>query len=86
MFATSSYDSPRLATRFGRDTFVVRGDTPLVEEQMRRAAPSIFAEGKHVSRSARYTYIPTIARRGSSPSWWRRARAASRARPSSRST
>ena len=27
---------------------------------MRRAAPSIFAEGKHGSRSERYTYIPTI--------------------------
>ena len=27
---------------------------------MRRAAPSIFAQGKHASRSERYTYIPTI--------------------------
>jgi len=27
---------------------------------MRPAAPSIFAEGKHASRSERYTYIPTI--------------------------
>ena len=27
---------------------------------MRQAAPSIFADGKHVSRSERYTYIPTI--------------------------
>jgi hypothetical protein len=27
---------------------------------MRRAAPSIFATAKHVSRSDRYTYIPTI--------------------------
>ena len=27
---------------------------------MRAAAPSIFAEGKHCSRSERYTYIPTI--------------------------
>jgi hypothetical protein len=27
---------------------------------MQRAAPSIFAAGKHASRSARYTYIPTI--------------------------
>lgn len=27
---------------------------------MRASAPSIFAEGKHVSRSERYTYIPTI--------------------------
>ena len=60
MFATSTYHSPKLATRFGRDTFVVRSDTPLGDDQMRRAAPSIFAEGKHVSRSERYTYIPTI--------------------------
>ena len=34
--------------------------TPLSEEQMRAAAPSVFAEGKHASRSERYTYIPTI--------------------------
>ena len=27
---------------------------------MRQAAPSIFAQGKHGSRSERYTYIPTI--------------------------
>ena len=51
--------APRLATRFGRDTFVIRSDTPLAEDQMRRAAPSIFATGKHVSRSDRYSYIPT---------------------------
>jgi hypothetical protein len=51
---------PQLATRFGQSTFVIRSDTPLAEEQMRRAAPSIFAEGKHGSRSERYTYIPTI--------------------------
>jgi hypothetical protein len=31
-----------------------------IEDQMRAAAPSIFAEGKHASRSERYTYIPTI--------------------------
>lgn len=60
MFATSTSHSPKLATRFGRDTFVVRSDTPLGDDQMRRAAPSIFAEGKHISRSERYTYIPTI--------------------------
>ena len=52
--------SPRLATRFGQNTFVIRSETPLAEDQMRRAAPSIFAEGKHGSRSERYTYIPTI--------------------------
>ncbi len=50
----------QLATRFARNTRVIRSDTPLADEQMRRAAPSIFAEGKHVSRSERYTYIPTI--------------------------
>ena len=27
---------------------------------MRQDAPSIFAEGKHASRSERHTYIPTI--------------------------
>ena len=49
-----------LATRFGQNTFVIRSETPLAEDQMRRAAPSVFAEGKHGSRSERYTYIPTI--------------------------
>jgi len=52
--------TPTLATRFARNTFVVRSETPLLEDQMRRAAPSIFATDKHVSRSDRYTYIPTI--------------------------
>lgn len=52
---------PTLATRFaGRTTRVLRSDEPLGEDQMRAAAPSIFAQGKHASRSARYTYIPTI--------------------------
>jgi hypothetical protein len=49
-----------LVTRFARNTCVMRSETPLSEEQLRRVAPSIFAEGKHVSRSERYTYIPTI--------------------------
>ncbi|MFG6428868.1 DUF932 domain-containing protein [Roseateles sp. LYH14W] len=50
-----------LATRFGgRTTQVIRSAEPLSEDQMRAAAPSIFALGKHVSRSDRYTYIPTI--------------------------
>jgi hypothetical protein len=60
MFATSTYHCLKLATRFGRDSSVVRSETPLADDQMRRAAPSIFAQGKHVSRSERYTYIPTI--------------------------
>jgi hypothetical protein len=51
---------PTLATRFAGSTRVLRGDEPLSEDQMRRTAPSIFAEGKHASRSERYTYIPTI--------------------------
>ena len=54
------HTAPTLATRFARSTFVTRSETPLAEDQMRRAAPSIFAAGKHVSRSERYTYIPTI--------------------------
>ena len=52
---------PTLATRFAqRTTRVLRAEQPLAEDQMRAAAPSIFAAGKHVSRSDRYTYIPTI--------------------------
>lgn len=51
---------PTLTTRFARGTSVFRSDVPLDEAQMRLAAPSIFATGKHQSRSDRYTYIPTI--------------------------
>jgi hypothetical protein len=54
------YSTPTLATRFASTTRVLRGEQPLNEDQMRAAAPSIFAEGKHASRSERYTYIPTI--------------------------
>ena len=54
------HTTPTLATRFARNTFVVRSEAPLAEDHMRRAAPSIFAQGKHTSRSDRYTYIPTI--------------------------
>jgi len=54
------YATPTLATRFANTTRVLRSEVPLSEEQMRSAAPSIFAEGKHASRSERYTYIPTI--------------------------
>jgi len=35
----SSQITPSLATRFARNTFVVRSETPLAEDQMRRAAP-----------------------------------------------
>jgi Domain of unknown function (DUF932) len=56
----SLHTTSGLATRFARNTFVVRSEAPLAEDLMRQAAPSIFAEGKHASRSERYTYIPTI--------------------------
>jgi len=52
--------TPTLAARFARNTHVIRSETPLADEQMRATAPSIFALGKHESRSERYTYIPTI--------------------------
>src|SRR6187549_1915405 len=50
----------RLAAHFGRNINQIRSDLPLSEDQMRAVAPSIFAAGKHGSRSERYTYIPTI--------------------------
>jgi hypothetical protein len=56
----SSHITPSLATRFARNTYVIRSESPLAEDQMRLAAPSIFAQGKHASRTERYTYIPTI--------------------------
>ena len=49
------YSTPTLATRFARNTRVLRAEAPLSEDQMRSAAPSVFAEGKHASRSERYT-------------------------------
>lgn len=51
---------PSLATRFAYGTRVLRQDSGLAEDQMRQVAPSIFAPGKHASRSERYSYIPTI--------------------------
>lgn len=56
----SNLHSPTLATRFSHAARVLRSEHALSEDQMRGAAPSIFAAGKHVSRSERYTYIPTI--------------------------
>jgi hypothetical protein len=50
----------RLVSRFASNAPRTFGLVPLDEDQMRAVAPSIFAEGKHCSRSARYTYIPTI--------------------------
>ena len=49
-----------VATRFGNTSSAMRQDRPLTNDQLFRLAPSIFAVEKHESRSARYTYIPTI--------------------------
>jgi hypothetical protein len=38
----------------------IRSKSPLTQDQLRAVAPSIFAPAAHDSRSARYTYIPTI--------------------------
>ncbi len=47
---------------FSRSRTEARSDRePLSEDQLRRVAPSIFAEEAHDSRSTRYTYIPTIS-------------------------
>lgn len=51
---------PRLASTFASGSNVLRSATPLSDDQIHRVAPSIFAEDAHDSRSARYTYIPTI--------------------------
>ncbi|MBC7674430.1 MAG: DUF945 domain-containing protein [Polaromonas sp.] len=48
-----SFSRARTEARSDRD--------PLTEDQLRRVAPSIFAEEAHDSRSKRYTYIPTIS-------------------------
>jgi len=50
----------RLASRFGAAN-VIRRERPLTREELFRAVPSVFSEDKHASRSARYTYIPTIS-------------------------
>ncbi|WP_420466853.1 DUF932 domain-containing protein [Panacagrimonas sp.] len=51
----------QLASRFASRSPMLRTDHPLSDEQIRRVAPSIFAEDKHASRSERYSYIPTAA-------------------------
>lgn len=56
----SSFNSTRIA-RFGRGGAILRSKSePLAFEQIERVAPSVMASDKHVSRSERYTYIPTI--------------------------
>jgi hypothetical protein len=50
----------QLASSFDYRAPMLRSTLPLSDDQIRAVAPSIFAESKHDSRSARYTYIPTI--------------------------
>lgn len=49
----------QLATRFHRSSPALRSHEPLSDDQLRRVAPSVFADAAHGSRSERYTYIPT---------------------------
>ena len=49
----------QLSSRFANATPILRADHPLSDDQIRSAAPSIFAEEKHQSRSSRHTYIST---------------------------
>ena len=52
--------SARIA-RFGRGAVVLRGRGEALEaHDLRRAAPTLFAEAKHSSRSERYAHIPTF--------------------------
>lgn len=51
----------QLASRFASHAPALRSDHPLSDEQIRRVAPSIFADCPHASRSERYRYIPTAA-------------------------
>lgn len=45
--------------RFGGHTSFTAG-APMTDDDLRRVAPSIFATEAHESRSAKYTYIPTL--------------------------
>lgn len=49
-----------LATKFKTVGGMVRSNHPLDDDQIMRAAPSVFAQSAHESRSSRYAYIPTI--------------------------
>jgi hypothetical protein len=52
---------PRIqVSRFGSGASMTRAmNGPLDNDTIRAVAPSIFADDRHVSRSERYTYIPT---------------------------
>lgn len=54
MYASPVFTAPRA---FGYSS--ARNSQALSDDQIRRLAPSVFAESAHESRSARYAYIPT---------------------------
>ena len=87
------YAHPHLATRFARNTRVLRSDDAAdrrpdarrrAVDLRRRASTPAAPSATPTSRPS--TSCAACARRASSPSWSRRARAASKARPSSPST
>jgi len=58
MFTSSAF---RFSPSFARGASMLRSQgAPLTDDQLRRVAPSVFAEAAHDSRSQRYAYIPTI--------------------------
>ncbi|EPG8535319.1 hypothetical protein ORO10_004279 [Klebsiella aerogenes] len=59
----------QLASRFASRSPSLRSDYPLSDDQIRRVAPSIFADAPHESRSERYAYIPTAAVLAYSHAW-----------------
>lgn len=59
---TASRSMNRNVTQISRSNGAsfVSSKEPLTLDAIRIAAPSVFAEDKHASRSNRYTYIPTV--------------------------
>src|SRR4051812_6375940 len=56
-----NYSTSTRIARFGRGAVILRGrNEPLDEATMRSAAPTLFADGKHSSRSDKYSHIPTF--------------------------
>ena len=58
---TQIYGTHARTQRFGSGGTVLRAGqgTALTKEEINAACPSVFARGKHDSRSDRYSYIPT---------------------------
>lgn len=49
-----------LASSFSRNAVALRSEHPLSNDEIASVAPSILASAPHESRSARYSYIPTV--------------------------